>query len=82
MTPIYIGQDKLTPQQKDNETLAEAIERQAQEMAKREPLLADQGKMDMDEISEQAKLRYNSLVKAGLIHPEEGGLDEPKVQDD
>lgn len=46
MNPIYAGQGKLTPQQRDNETLAQAIERQAREKARREPLLADQGKME------------------------------------
>jgi hypothetical protein len=34
------------PQQLDNETLAQAIERHKQEKARREPLLADQGKME------------------------------------
>lgn len=46
MTPIYTGQNKLAPQQRDNETLAEAIERHQQEKARREPLLADQGKLE------------------------------------
>lgn len=46
MTPIYTGQDKLTPRQKDNETLAGAIERHAKEKAEREPLLSDQARKD------------------------------------
>lgn len=42
MPPIY------TPKQDEDKTIAlkEAIDRQAKERAKREPLLADQGKME------------------------------------
>jgi hypothetical protein len=47
MNPLYTGRpDTITPQQRDNETLRQAIERQAHEKAKREPLLADQGKLE------------------------------------
>jgi hypothetical protein len=44
-----VGQGKLSPQQRDNETLAEAIERQKEERERREPLLADQGKLKKGE---------------------------------
>jgi hypothetical protein len=40
------GHDKLSSQQRDNETLAEAIRRQKEERDKREPLLTDQGKIE------------------------------------
>jgi len=40
------GQDKLTPRHRENETLAEAIERLAQEKAERDPLLTDQRKTE------------------------------------
>jgi hypothetical protein len=43
------GQDKLSSQQRDNETLAEAIRRQKEERERREPLLADQGKLKKEE---------------------------------
>ena len=47
MTPIYADRDKLTPQQWDNETLEQAIDRHNAEKAKREKsLLANQGKME------------------------------------
>lgn len=46
MNPIYAGQDKLTPQQQDNETLAQAIDRHALEKLERELLLIDQGKLE------------------------------------
>lgn len=48
MMPIYAGQDKSTPQQWDNETLAQAIDRHNAEKAERERLLADQGKMEKE----------------------------------
>jgi len=46
---------KPTDQHRENETLAEAIERLAQEKAERDPLLTDQGKMEggLDELKVQ-----------------------------
>ena len=46
---------KPTGQHRENETLAEAIERLAQEKAERDPLLADQGKIKggLDELKVQ-----------------------------
>jgi len=46
---------KLTDQHRKNETLTEAIERLAQEKAKRDPLLTDQGKIEggLDELKVQ-----------------------------
>ena len=46
---------KPTDQQRENETLAEAIERLAQEKTERDPLLTDQGKIEggLDELKVQ-----------------------------
>ena len=46
------GQVEAISRYRDNETLAEALKRYEDEKAKREPLLADQGKMEggLDEV--------------------------------